>query len=181
MFEMKTGWLKQGAAQLMNNCLQSLPDEGRLLEIGTGVAESTEFFSERKPNWFIYTIDSFGLSGDGRIYKQYSAEEIKPVFERIQGRRIVQILGDSTKIHWDPDLSLDVLYIDGGHYYECCKKDFETFAPHVKKDGFIFFHDYNREDFGVKQVVDEALSSGDFHAIHLGKEPAIELAILKVL
>lgn len=180
-FEMKTGWLKQGAANLMASCLQSLPYHGRLLEIGTGVAESTIFFSDRKPLWYIYTIDSFGLSGDQRIYKEYTAEAVKPVFERIQGRTIIQILGDSNRIIWDPDLTLDVLYIDGGHYYECCKIDFERYSNRVKKNGFIFFHDYNRKDFGVKQVVDEALSTGDFHPVHLGKEPAIELAILKVL
>jgi len=43
----------------------------RMLEIGTGWGESAEFFSQLFPSAMLYTIDGFGLYGDGRIYKSF--------------------------------------------------------------------------------------------------------------
>jgi predicted O-methyltransferase YrrM len=37
--------------------------------------------------------------------------------------------------------SLDFLFIDGDHSYEGVAKDFELYAPLVKKNGLIAFHD----------------------------------------
>ncbi|MFX1328520.1 MAG: class I SAM-dependent methyltransferase [Promethearchaeota archaeon] len=39
------------------------------------------------------------------------------------------------------DHKLDLLFIDGDHTYEGVKKDFEMYAPLVKKNGIIAFHD----------------------------------------
>jgi len=36
---------------------------------------------------------------------------------------------------------IDVLFIDGDHTYEGVRKDFEMYAPLVKKNGLIAFHD----------------------------------------
>ncbi|TFF99080.1 MAG: class I SAM-dependent methyltransferase [Promethearchaeota archaeon] len=36
---------------------------------------------------------------------------------------------------------IDVLFIDGDHSYEGVKQDFEMYAPLVKKNGLIVFHD----------------------------------------
>lgn len=37
--------------------------------------------------------------------------------------------------------SFDFIFIDGDHSYEGAKKDFEMYAPLVRKDGIIAFHD----------------------------------------
>lgn len=39
------------------------------------------------------------------------------------------------------EYKLDFLFIDGDHSYEGVKKDFELYAPLVKKNGLIAFHD----------------------------------------
>lgn len=36
---------------------------------------------------------------------------------------------------------LDVLFIDADHSYEGCKKDYEMYAPLVRKGGIVAFHD----------------------------------------
>lgn len=36
---------------------------------------------------------------------------------------------------------IDFLFIDGGHTYSGVKQDFEKYAPIVRKDGIIVFHD----------------------------------------
>jgi predicted O-methyltransferase YrrM len=40
---------------------------------------------------------------------------------------------------WDKEI--DLLHIDGLHDYENCKNDCDTWAPLVKEDGVILFHD----------------------------------------
>jgi hypothetical protein len=157
--------LQQKDADAMQDCLEKLPDKGcRLLEIGTGLGHSAKFFSQIKPEWFIYTIDSFGLCGDGRIYKEFNAtESISKVYHYINGSNITQIVADSNKILWE--LPISALYLDGGHTYECVKKDFENFSSSVISEGYIFLHDYHRDDFGVKRLVDELVYSGKWELV----------------
>lgn len=147
--------------------LKPLPEYGRLLEIGTGMGHSARYLRELKPLWDIYTVDSFGLFGDGRVYQEWDSKKVKEVFEYLKGTDVVQILADSNSLRWEHPL--DILYIDGGHYYETVRKDFDLFTPWLKKDGILFMHDYHREDFGVKQVVSEALATGEWEQLFIGK------------
>jgi predicted O-methyltransferase YrrM len=118
-----------------------MSSKGRLLETGTGYAHSAKFFSELKPQWTIYTVDSFGLYGDGRIYGEWKHDEIKEVNECIRDcKNVIQVLGDSSTVPWE--LPLDVLYIDADHTYEGCKADFKRYAQHVKPGGLIILDDY---------------------------------------
>lgn len=41
--------------------------------------------------------------------------------------------------------SIDVLHIDGSHYYEDVKRDFEQWLPVVKDDAVILFHDVGED------------------------------------
>lgn len=50
---------------------------------------------------------------------------------------------------------IDILFIDGDHSYEGCKKDIEVWYPYIKKGGVIFLHDYDISSPGVIQAVDE--------------------------
>ena len=49
------------------------------------------------------------------------------------------------------DNSIDILHIDGCHYYGDIKHDFETWLPKVKKGGIILLHDtkVRKERYGV--------------------------------
>lgn len=157
-------YLEPEMALIMWEYLRQQPKHGRMLEIGTGHGHSTAFFSELKSKWKIYTVDGFGMFGDGRIYPSFEKEHVEKVFKYLKGHEnVIQIIGNSNELTWE--LELNALYIDGGHFYECCKTDFNRFSPFIKIGGIIIFHDYWREDFGVKQVVTEALELG-FELLH---------------
>lgn len=146
--------LKKEVADKMTELLAPIAIE-RILEIGTGWGESAAFFSELKPEATIYTIDAFGLYGDGRIYDHFNHEKVKEINQKL-GKNVIQILGDSKTIPWE--LPIDVLFIDGDHTYEGCKADHERYSPFVNTGGYIIFDDYTQENNpnnGVKQVVDE--------------------------
>lgn len=127
----------------------------RILEIGTGWGESAAFFSALKPSWAIYTIDGFGLYGDGRIYNHFNGDVVKIINQGL-GKNVIQILGNSHCVPWE--LPIDVLFVDGDHTYEGCKADFERYSPFVKTGGYVVFDDYTQENNpanGVRKVVEE--------------------------
>jgi predicted O-methyltransferase YrrM len=154
------------------------PMEGkRILEIGTGWAESAEFFSRLKPEWKIYTIDGFGLYGDGRIYPRLEHEDVLKINKKIQHcGNVIQILGDSSAIPWE--LPLDLLFIDGDHSHDGCLRDFLAFHKWVRTGGLICFDDYTQENNplnGVKKVVDviTVAMKNQYEIIHKGYYSAI--------
>lgn len=145
--------LKPVVAEKMRELIVQMEGE-RILEIGTGWGESAKFFSDIKPSWKVYTIDAFGLYGDGRIYSHWNHDAIKTINQGL-GANVIQILANSSTVPWE--LPLDVLFIDGDHTYEGCKKDFERFSSFVRPGGLIIFDDYiqqNNPANGVKAFVD---------------------------
>lgn len=131
-----------------------------IVEIGTGWGESAEFFSNLRPDWTIYTIDGFGLYGDGRIYARIEHDKLFQINQKIEKLgNVIQILGNSNTLHWE--LPIDVLFIDGDHRYEGCMSDFLNFAPFVVPGGIIVFDDYTQPDYSlnaVSRVVSEVMS-----------------------
>ena len=53
------------------------------------------------------------------------------------------------------DNSLDLVFIDGDHSYECCKEDIEAWWPKLKKGGVMLGHDYGPKHPGVIKAVKE--------------------------
>lgn len=143
--------------------LKSTP--GRALETGTGWGESAKFLGELLPKWTIYTVDGFGLYGDGRIYDSWDHRKIKEVNKSLPSN-VIQILGDSQRIPWE--LPLDFLYIDADHSYNGCYADFLRYSPYVKSDSFICFDDYNQPNNpsnGVKEVVKRILKKYNYFTL----------------
>lgn len=51
----------------------------------------------------------------------------------------------------------DIIHVDGCHSYDKCKDDLENAWKLLNKDGIILVDDYARDDYGVRQAVDEFL------------------------
>lgn len=54
---------------------------------------------------------------------------------------------------------ISVLFIDGDHSYEGCKRDIEAWFPHMKEDGVLLFHDCDESSPGVVQAVAEFVNT----------------------
>ena len=51
----------------------------------------------------------------------------------------------------------DMIYVDGDHSYEGCRKDLENFDPVLGENGFFLCDDYQWE--GAKQAIDEYIAA----------------------
>lgn len=58
------------------------------------------------------------------------------------------------------DGTIDLLHIDGRHYYDDVLEDFTSWLPKLRKDAIVLFHDTNvhRDDFGVWRLFGELQS-----------------------
>jgi predicted O-methyltransferase YrrM len=124
-----------------------------IVNIGAGAGTSGLAFAEARPEADLYTIDIRpsgplgGLEGERNAFND--AGLLHPT----------QILGDSKEVGVDWQLPVDVLFVDGDHSESGIRGDIEIWLPHVKRNGYIIFHDYNLSKWGyVKLVVDELMS-----------------------
>jgi len=68
----------------------------------------------------------------------------------------------------------DMLFVDGNHRYEECRKDYEEFSPYIKKGGYIVFHDVIKSELHAQQecevwkVWEEVKSKDNFQIIYNG-------------
>ncbi len=167
--------LKQEVADILTKILKPMKGK-RIVDLGTGWAESALFFSQLKPSWKIYTIDGFGLYGDGRIYSKFDHATVLEIAEKLRSAgNIIQILGESSSVPWE--LPIDVLFIDADHTQDGSTKDFLKYSPFLKKGGIVCFDDYTQENNpanGVKNTVDSILeNNNEFTLIYEGYYAAI--------
>lgn len=87
-----------------------------------------------------------------------------------KNKHITFIHGDSVEVakEWKKANKIKVLFIDGDHSYEGCKRDIQAWFPHLTKDAVILFHDCDETSPGVVAAVGEfAKKVGKF--VHIFK------------
>lgn len=91
---------------------------------------------------------------------------------QMEEKKIRQTFGDSTRIDWKTlGGPFDLIFIDGGHDFECVKSDTENAFKNLAPGGAIFWHDYGFI-LDVSQAVDAAAASAPIYAL-LGTRLAV--------
>ena len=126
----------------------------RMIEHGPAIAVAVDLWKETG----VVSQNDSGYTQDrlDRIYNTFKSEMCE--------KKSVKILREDTNAAASrfPDEYFDLIYIDGDHTYEGCKRDIEAWYPKLKKNGFFTGDDYwNRTapntgvQFGVKKAVNE--------------------------
>ena len=72
---------------------------------------------------------------------------------------------DAKAVTWHK--SIDMMFIDGCHTTEQVIAEIENYAPKVRRNGLIFFHDYYNKRWGVKEAVDKMYDPKKYEQISL--------------
>lgn len=138
-------------------------NSGTFVEIGAWKGRSACYVGERiketGKDIKYYVVDHFkGTKGEvhdfdvdvinGTLYETF-LKNIDPLKDYIN-----VLKGDSKDMYvFFPPKSIDLLFLDGSHYYKDVKRDIKLWLPKVK--GVIAGHDYDNPE--VKKAVDEML------------------------
>lgn len=80
------------------------------------------------------------------------------------------------------DGAISLLFIDGDHTYQGCKRDIEAWCQYLNKDGVMFFHDCDESSPGVMWAVSEFVythSCGFFLFKYNNKNTSLAKVILQ--
>lgn len=143
---------------------------GTYCEIGVFKGNFTKEIMKLEPKQFVL-LDLFsGIIGSGdengnnfeTINLDESYKNLQEYFSK--NPEVSLIKGDSsTNLSMFPSDTFDMIYIDGDHEYEGCKKDLIVAYDKIKNGGWIMGHDYEMNMlkakttyiFGVRNAVDE--------------------------
>ena len=128
---------------------------GDAIEIGVGQG----LFSEeilKNTDFTLYSIDCWESNDFNPIPEEsykFAVNLLAPFKER---SIILRSFSNSTIANRFFDRSIDLIYLDGDHFYERIKQDIEIWLPKIKLGGILSGHDYcDYMGWGVKKAVDE--------------------------
>jgi|GEM_PF-2875675 hypothetical protein len=144
--------LWKGEQAIFADIVQSVPDGGVIVEIGTSKGGTTALIhtATKGRNIKIYTVD---IAPQAKTY-----ENLKDTAVNI----IVQPSAEAAG-NWQTMTGggkIDMLFIDGDHEFKHVFEDFNMWIPHLRPKGLVVFHDYDPVErgglvhFGVKICVD---------------------------
>lgn len=145
--------------KLYSRAVSDCPDNGVMIEVGSWVGESLAYLAVEAinsgKNITIYSVDAFignkHHGTNGSDYSQWSTYKanLAPVWSHI-----VPIKGISWEVanNFEDD-SIDFIFIDADHKYECVMKDIKAYWPKLKSGGTLSGHDIKHSP--VAKAVDD--------------------------
>ncbi len=134
------------------NILCDLFNVETYLEIGVHNGCSMSYIVSNSNVKKVYGIDLFENTYGHYINDNLNYEKVMKNIERNNiNSNITLIKGDSTDLNTikkfkDFSEKIDLLFIDGAHYYDNVKSDFINYSKFVKKNGLIVFDDYRPKE-----------------------------------
>jgi len=151
--------------------VRSLQDGAKIVEVGTWKGRSVAYLGveiiNSGKNIKVDAVDTWSSLPSESYHKtdiyvktdtlyQLFLANISPVSRVVNPIRMTSI--DAAKMY--EDNSIDVVFLDACHLYECVREDIIAWLPKVKVGGYLAGHDYSWSD-DVKRAVDELVSPID--------------------
>ena len=101
-----------------------------------------------------YAVDTWVGDAHAGKYKESVFQDLQEFHRRYESfSTLLRMTFDEALPHI-PDNSVDLLHVDGLHFYEAVKRDYQSWLPKVSERGVVIFHDTveKARDFGVHQL-----------------------------
>lgn len=141
------GFFEREEAELYWNVLKSLPPNAAVVEVGLENGKSTSLpaqFSANVRPLTLHCVDNFttfGAEGLGQFTETMKAFGAGYTLWKTASADMAGQFKD-----------LDLILIDADH--DDCEMDCKVWIPMLKPGGWMLFHDYGRDPWSVKDVVD---------------------------
>lgn len=179
------GFLADDEAQALYNYASIAAPMGPILEVGSYCGKSTLFLAAaaQQSAGVVFAVDHHRGSEEHQVGEAYHDEtlfdESLQQFDTFNAFRaniqqaqlddiVVPIVSPSVIAakFWSTPLAL--VFIDGGHSFEAAENDYKSWAPLVKKGGYLLIHDLfpNPDEGGQAPITiyRKAIASGLFEA-----------------
>ncbi len=151
-----------------------------IAEIGCAFgASSIVFLCHCSANVTVYSMDPFVVDSMApfQATKKKCEENVKTALrfvgqeQKYQQWSLIQDYSYHRSADWTQPL--DVLFIDGDHRYEAVKRDFDEWLPHVRKGGFILFHDSRKVPGSPPETFDQGWAGPTRLVDELSSDPRL--------
>jgi len=129
-----------------------------IVELGTqrGVSYCAfcQAVEELKLGTRCYAVDTWLGDAHAGMYKESVYQDLREFHRRYESFSALLRMTFDEALPCVPDGSVDLLHIDGLHFYEAVKKDYESWLPKVSERGVVIFHDTveKQREFGVHEL-----------------------------
>jgi len=136
------------------------------IEIGTSIGANAQVMCCVLPIKYLYCIDPYEVYEQKDVNKKADTRNqyriAKKMLKKYQDKVVFVKDYSFNAMSRFADNSLDFVYIDGNHDYECVKKDIELYYPKVKIGGVLGGHDFGSGYLGVVFAVLKFVNNNDF-------------------
>lgn len=137
--------------QALHSGCKRLKNGDVYVEVGTYYGRSTYCAMKFLPKGVkMYAVD---IEDPG----EYPGHKSRKQFWEETGldERVTYIVKPSVEAAEEFKEKIDMIFIDADHSYEEVKSDVESWYPHMKPGGYMYFHDADDSSPGVWQLVEE--------------------------
>lgn len=143
-----------------------------IVELGVNRGKSLVAMAEAAHGPTVYGIDLWDMAGTGKAEERWRASrgfadpaafaEFLQAVEHFEDK-VVWVKGDSAEIAKVWTRPIGLLHIDGAHDYVSVKRDYEGWAPHIVKGGWLCLDDAQHEDKVGRLIEKVIVPSGLWH------------------
>lgn len=148
----------------LNFMLKVLPEQGRVLEIGTLDGATCAFWASHRPDVNFLSVDPFrGAHGTGPgVFNMWA-------LNGANRENMNLFYGTFAELAKFTPCQFDLIFVDGDHSEEGTYADCELADAYLQPWGTLCVHDYDRRSLphlkGVSDAVDQFLLETDFEIV----------------